>query len=126
MIQGLGTDIIAIKRIEDAIEKHGMRFLQRIFTDKELEYCQQFAHPIPHFAGRFAAKEAVLKAISTDLDLITWKDMEILKDDQGKPTVHLHGGLKKKYGSSHFLVTISHCQEYATATAILIGDECGA
>ncbi len=123
--QGLGTDIIEIDRIKKAIAKHGDRFLERLFTDQELAYCQRASNPMPHYAGRFAAKEAVLKAIGSDLEKITWKEIEILNDTEGKPEVHLSEKLKKNFPTAHFFITISHCREYATATAILVGTAYG-
>ncbi len=118
-IQGLGTDIIEIDRIKKAIAKHGDRFLEKLFTGQELAYCRRASDPTPHYAGRFAAKEAVLKAIGSGLEKITWKEIEILNDKEGKPEVHLSEKLKKNFPTSHFFITISHCREYATATAII-------
>lgn len=121
MIQGIGTDIIEIKRIEEAFNKHGGAFFERLFTENECAYCDKHTYFIPHYAGIFAAKEAIVKALGTGFTAeVHWKDIEILNDAQGKPRVHFLGALKKKHGSCELLVSISHCKEYATATAILL------
>lgn len=117
MIQGLGTDIIEIDRIRDSIKQHGLHFLNRLFTQKELDYCYKFQDPAPHFAGRFAAKEAIAKAIGTGFgEELAWHDIEILNDELGKPIVSL--GDKVKRGK--VFLSISHCVNYATATALFI------
>lgn len=117
-IIGIGTDIVEITRIRDAALRHKERFLKRLFTDQEQEYCNHFANPYPHYAGRFAAKEAIFKALSTELQKkIGWHDVEIVSHSSGKPEVRFSPALK---GNLHILLSISHCIEYATATAILI------
>ncbi|MCC5832956.1 MAG: holo-ACP synthase [Chlamydiales bacterium] len=122
VINGVGTDIIEVRRIKEAIERHGDRFINRLFTEKERLYCRRYQDSIPRFAGRFAAKEAVLKALGTGLKPdIGWQEIEILNDRQGKPEVHLSARLKRTFPFTHLFVSISHCQEYATATAILVG-----
>ena len=119
-IVGIGTDIIEIERIKMAITRHGMRFLETIFSARERAYCDRFAHSTPHYAGRFAAKEAVLKALGTGLqDGISWLDIEILSAPSGKPEVHLSSRMRQKHPEAFFLLTISHSRDYATATAIL-------
>ncbi|NGX46559.1 MAG: Holo-[acyl-carrier-protein] synthase [Chlamydiae bacterium] len=121
-ILGIGTDIIETKRIALAVERHGERFLERLFTSTELSYCRKFANSLPHFAGRFAAKEAIVKALGTPLEEpLTWQEIEIVNTRHGKPEVNLSLRLKKAYPTARFFITISHCVEYATATAILVG-----
>jgi holo-[acyl-carrier protein] synthase len=121
-IRGLGTDIIEIQRIKEAIARHGDPFLNRIFTEKEREYCQRYKDATSHFAGRFAAKEAVLKACGKGLhSKITWKEIEILNDAEGKPEVQLPLQLKQGLSLSYIFLSISHCDAYATATAIAVG-----
>ncbi len=118
--QGIGTDIIEIARIEKAHERHGERFLERILTERERAYCQKFAKPWPHLAGRFAAKEAVLKALGTGLvGEMTWHEIEVINNVEGKPEVHLSSRLKGLYPKAHFFLSISHCETFATATALL-------
>lgn len=115
-MRGLGTDIIEIQRIKEAIERQGERFTHRIFTQKEREYCKQSKIPYPHYAARFAAKEAISKALGTGFgEKLSWQDIEIINDANGKPEVHLKNG-----GSAQFLLSMSHCKEYATATAIYL------
>lgn len=121
-IQGIGTDIIEVERIKDAIERHGERFLDRLFTEKEQKYCLRYKDAMPHFAGRFAAKEAIVKAFGTGLHAeMSWKEIEIVNDSQGKPEVKLSPRLKKSLKVVHIFLSISHCEAYATATAIVIG-----
>lgn len=125
MIVGIGTDIIEIKRIENVIRKYGMRFLERVFTDAERKYCLNHQESARHFAGKFAAKEAVVKALGTGLRHgISWQDIEILNDSQGKPTVNLSKQLldmvEPKGKTTIFHISISHCREYATAFAIQV------
>lgn len=122
-ILGIGTDIIETKRIASAIERHGEKFLERLFTSQELSYCRKFANPHPHFAGRFAAKEATIKALGSPHEIpLAWHEIEIINTNHGKPEVHLSMRLKKSYPTARFFITISHCIEYATATAILVGN----
>lgn len=113
-VSGIGTDIIEIRRIRDVIERHGQRFLDRHFTRKEQLYCLEMEDGAIRFAGRFAAKEALLKALGTGIGEASWLDFEILPDDSGKPIVHT------SLNNPTFLLSISHCREYATATALLI------
>jgi len=120
MILGLGNDIISIKRIEEAIEKRGQRFLDRIFTQTEQEYCLKHKESSRNFSGRFAAKEAAAKAIGTGLgQTVNWLDIEIINDASGKPNVKLSQKLADTLGNVEFLISISHCKEYAIATAIM-------
>lgn len=118
-ILGIGTDIIEIQRIEEAISRHGVLFITKIFTENEKSYCEKFAYSSQYFAARFAAKEAVMKAAGTGLtQSISWLDIEIMHDDLGKPEVVLSEKAKKVWGNKLFLLSMSHCKEYATATAI--------
>jgi len=120
-ICGIGNDILAITRLRESIERQGDPFLNRLFTSRELEYCQKFDDPVPHFAGRFAAKEAIVKAFGTGFGKnIQWHDIEILNDELGKPIVHLSKVLQEQFDHPQILLSISHCIEYATAVAIWI------
>ena len=117
-MKGLGSDIIEIERIRQSIERHGPHFLNRLFTLREQEYCSQFKDPTPHFAGRFAAKEAIAKALGTGFGAeVSWQDLEILNDEKGKPCVYLSERLVASFDSPRFLISISHCQSYALAVA---------
>ena len=119
-ILGLGNDIIEIERVRQGFEAHGEPFLARLFTPKEIAYCRQQKNPYPRFAGRFAAKEAIAKALGTGVGAdAKWVEIEILADERGKPLVHLSDTLKKRLNGATMHVTISHCQSYAAAVAIL-------
>ena len=120
-ILGIGTDIIEIERIRKSIDNHGKSLISRIFTLKEQNYCTKYKDPIPHFAGRFSAKEAIVKALGTGFtEHITWQDIEIINDQSGKPTVCFGVNLREKTHETHMLLSISHCKLYATATAIWV------
>lgn len=115
-MKGLGSDIIEVERIEASIQKHGARFLDRLFTPEEQAYCNLFRDAARHYAGRFAAKEAIAKALGTGFgDHLSWLDIEILNDEQGKPIPHLPERLLK----GTLELTISHCKAYALAVAII-------
>jgi holo-[acyl-carrier protein] synthase len=118
MIKGVGIDIIDIKRIKSIMEKFGEKFYEKILTEKEIEYCKSYkAKPEPHFAGRFASKEAYSKALGTGISKeFKWKDIEILNDDRGKP--YIHHKVENEYSKGKFYVSISHTDEYATAVVI--------
>lgn len=122
MIIGLGTDIVEIDRIASMIERHGDLFIDRVFTPAESDYCNSKKHSAQHFAGRWAAKEAAMKAIGTGFIAgIGWHDFEILPQRSGAPMLTISGGAAeraKMLGIDEMLVTMSHCKTYATATVI--------
>lgn len=112
MIKGIGIDIIEIERVREAIEKYGERFLNKIFTEKEIRYCRKHkAVRFPELAVRFAAKEAYSKAIGTGFDGLGWKEIEIGNDSRGKPLIYLKGKLSRK---AH--LSLSHSRDYAVAS----------
>ncbi len=111
MIYGIGIDLIEIERIRKAIETNP-KFLERIFTEKEREYCFRFKNPYEHFAVRFAAKEATFKALGHRLG---WKDVEILNEPSGKPILSIKS-LNKELSS---YVSLSHNKDTASAVVIL-------
>ena len=116
MKQYVGTDIIEIARIKDAIEKFGEKFLERIYTHDELVY---FRAKPPSLAARFAGKEAVFKAL--DLDAINFQEIEILSDEKGRPVINLYGKTKDHadgLGIKALDVSLSHSKDYAIACAI--------
>jgi holo-[acyl-carrier protein] synthase len=116
----VGTDIVEIHRIEQAIRSRQDSFLRRIYTEAELKSCQNRASSL---AARFAAKEAVMKALGTGANGISWRDIEILSNSQGAPVVRLHRRAEEKAEENRiakFSVTMSHCKEYAVA--FVIGD----
>lgn len=93
--------------------------IARLFTTREQDYCFKHKDPIPHFAGRFSAKEAIVKALGTGFgEHVTWLDLEILNDSNGRPEVHFSNTLKKRLINTQMLISISHCELYATAIAI--------
>ena len=120
-ITGLGTDIIAIARFEKSIKKYGDKFLDKIFTQSEKDYCKAFADSTPRYAARFSAKEAVSKALGCGIgENLAFHDIEILKDPSGKPYVSLSASANKHFYHPEFHLSISHCKEYATATVIAL------
>lgn len=125
-IIGIGTDITECLRIARMIERHGELFIERVYTPDEIKYCQNRKQATQHFTGRWAAKEAILKAIGTGWTKgISWRDMEIRNEPGGKPTVAVRGGVKdvvEQLGITDIHVTISHCRTHATATAIAVGN----
>ena len=122
MIIGLGTDIVEVQRIGEMIDRHGDLFLKRVFTPLEIDYCSQKKACNQHYAGRWAAKEAVMKTLGTGFTKgVGWTDIEILTRRSGQPYLQMTGGAAeyaKGLGIDEILITISHCRSYATATAI--------
>lgn len=125
-IIGIGTDITECLRIARMIERHGEMFLGRVFTPQEIRYCQSRKQSTQHFSARWAAKEAVLKALGTGwVRGISWRDIEIRALDGGKPVVAVRGGVKQiveHLGVSQLLVSISHCHTHATAYVLAIDE----
>lgn len=120
MILGIGTDIIEVERIEKAISRFGQRFLDRLFSKNEQSYCNQHRDASRHFAGRFAAKEAIAKAIGSGFgERLSWHDIDIANDPHGKPYAIFSETLRETLGSLEVLITISHSRDYATAVALL-------
>lgn len=121
-IVGIGTDIVECLRVGKMIEQHGELFLNRVFTEREIRYCQRRKHAIEHFSGRWAAKEAILKAIGTGWAKgICWTDLEVRNRQDGRPEVRVRGGARDAAllrGIGEILVSISHCRTYATAYAL--------
>ena len=115
----IGTDIVDISRIRDLIDIHPERFLKRTFTEPEQSYCVGKSDPAVHYSGRFAAKEAIKKALMTSgiTDPISWVEMEIVADQKGAPIVNLHNHL---FSNLDCKVSISHTQDTAIATAVII------
>jgi holo-[acyl-carrier protein] synthase len=123
-IAGIGTDIVECLRIGRMIEQHGELFLNRVYTEREIRYCQARKHAIEHFAGRWAAKEAVLKCLGTGWRRgLCWTDVEIRNEPSGTPHVLVCGGARDQAQSlriSNILITISHCRAYAVAYAVAL------
>lgn len=118
-----GTDIIEIDRIKESIESTERKFCDRVYTEKEIEYCEsKNVQKYQSYSGRFAAKEAIFKALSTlikDKYKIKWTDFEIINDKKGKPNVQINTNILDKSLIKNIDVSISHCKEYATAVCII-------
>lgn len=117
-----GTDIVEISRIKKDIEEIGERFLNKIYTEKEIAYCEsKKMQKFQSYAARFAAKEAIYKALSDKIDFeYNWKDFEILNEERGKPYVNLHFDIKEL---ETIEISLSHCKEYAVANVVAIYKE---
>ncbi|MCC7190273.1 MAG: holo-ACP synthase [Anaerolineales bacterium] len=116
-----GVDLIEIARIEEVVARHGKHYLERIFTPAELEQCGK---RVESLAGRFAAKEAVAKALGSGIGEVTWKEMEILGDENNAPVLSLHGAAKQKaadLGFTQWSVSISHSQSHSVALVVMAG-----
>ncbi|MFC1570353.1 holo-ACP synthase [Candidatus Omnitrophota bacterium] len=123
-VAGIGIDVVDITRFKNAVEQRGDGFLKKIFTQEELDYASVKPGYIMHMAGKFAAKEAVKKALPDGADIgLNWPDIEILNSDDGKPYVCLHGeakNLMEKFKLSHVFVSISHTRDVATSNAMVV------
>ena len=125
-IVGIGTDIVECLRIGRMIEAHGELFLTRVYTEREVRYCQGRKRAVEHFAGRWAAKEAILKCLGTGWRRgLSWTDVEVRNTPDGKPQVLLCGAAKdvaQALRIADILISISHCRAYATAYAVALGN----
>jgi holo-[acyl-carrier protein] synthase len=123
MVYGIGIDLVENGRIEKIIEKWGSKFLQRVFSDEEIQYCGKHVQSSIHYGARFAAKESFLKALGIGLGRgVKFKDIEVMHDKNGKPDLVLWGGAKaqtekKKITKIH--LSLTHTKKYATAVVIL-------
>ena|SRR5258706_7530899 len=124
-VKGLGIDLALIPRLREVVHRWDERFLRRVFTDGEIAYCQRRRDPIPHFAARFAAKEATLKALGTGLRMgIKWREIEVRREPGQAPTVVLTGqcrAIALAKGGSRVLLSLTHDGDYALAQAMLLG-----
>lgn len=124
-IIGLGIDATDIPRIAATITRYGDRFIQRIFTEGEIAYCMRRRDPAIHFAGRFAAKEAAMKALGTGHSQgVLWRDVEVVRRG-GPPQLKLHGGAARRFeamGGHSSLLTITHTDDLAMAQVMILGD----
>src|SRR5438128_7896331 len=122
-ILGLGFDATDIPRVRDVFERYGERFLHRVFTDGEIAYCTRHRDPVPHLAGRFAVKEAAMKALGTGHSRgVLWKDIEVVRRG-GPPELRLTGGALRRFeamGARRSLVTITHADTIAMAQVLLL------
>lgn len=115
MIKGHGIDLIEIDRIKTAVKQYGDKFLTRIFTSKEIEYCQhRKTYRFPELAARFAAKEAYAKALGTGMRGIHWKQIEVVNDKRGKPMISIGGKIM-----GNVQISLTHTDNVATASVII-------
>lgn len=121
MVLGIGIDIIEIDRIKNSVEKFGDHFLKKIYTKKEIDYSLSKSNKYQHLAARFAAKEAIYKALSSDTDKVySWQDVEIYNEINGLPKVNFYGSLKNYLNENKQLkISMSHSENYVTCVAIL-------
>jgi holo-[acyl-carrier protein] synthase len=122
-VVGVGVDIVETARIQHSLARFGERFLHRVFTAGEIEYCQSMKYPARHFAARFAAKESVSKAFGTGIGhAMGWRDIDVHREGSGQPFVVLGGGAKDfaaERGVRAVWISLSHTEHHAVATAVL-------
>jgi holo-[acyl-carrier protein] synthase len=122
VIIGLGVDITEVPRIKATIERRGELFLRRVFTPGEIEYCERFKNKFERYAGRFAAKEAAMKALGTGWrGGVRWVDLEVVREQSGRPTMALAGEASKiatRLGEKHISLSITHTESEALAQVI--------
>lgn len=123
MILGTGVDIAEVPRIRETIERFGNRFLHRVFTDGEIQYCERKASRFESYAARFAAKEAGMKALGTGWSRgVRWRDIEVVRPKGQRPTIQFHGeaaAISAKLGTTNVALSITHTSEEALAHVIL-------
>ena len=121
---GIGIDVVEVSRIRSSMDEFGVKFLARIFTERERDYCERQKMPEMHYAARFAAKEAISKAFGTGIGKdVSWLDMEIIKKSGGEPEVQLScaAALKaKEVKAGQVMVSLTHSKDYAAANAVIV------
>ena len=126
-ISGIGVDLVSIPRMRTVIDRWQERFLRRVFTEQEIAYCLARHDPAPHFAARFAAKEAGMKALGTGLRLgVKWRELEVRRERGQAPTLELHGRTRElslARGGRRMLLALTHDGDYALAQALLVDDD---
>jgi holo-[acyl-carrier protein] synthase len=126
-IFGIGVDVVEIERIGSLLEQYDQRFAEKVFTEAESKYCDAQRDPRPHYAARFAAKEAVAKAFGTGIgEHLNWTDMEILRDSMGAPSLRLSGAgeaFAEANGITEVKISLTHAKLYAAANALACCDE---
>lgn len=123
MPYAVGVDTVQVPRVQHVLDRHGERFLKRVYTPEEVAYCRG---RVPELAARFAAKEAVMKALGTGYRGVGWRDIETLPDRRGKPLVYLYGGAKaraEQMGLEGIDISLSHERDYAIAIAVAAREE---
>jgi len=125
-VLGVGVDLTQMPRMRRVVARWDERFLQRVFTEQEIAFCRRRRDPIPHFAARFAAKEATLKALGTGLSMgVNWHELEVRRERGQAPTMVLSGrcrAIAEAKGGRRVLLSLSHDGDYAMAQAMLLGD----
>jgi holo-[acyl-carrier protein] synthase len=122
MIVGMGIDVAEVSRIREVIESQKERFLHRVYTENEIAYCEQFRNKYERYAGRFAAKEAAMKALGTGWSRgVRWVDVEVVRQRGGRPTISLQGEARKiadALGVKNIAISITHTADQAIAQVI--------
>jgi holo-[acyl-carrier protein] synthase len=120
VVKGIGVDIIEIDRVRRSIERMGDRFLEKVYTPGEITYCDAKAHRFQHYAARFAAKEALSKALSTGwAGEFRWKDVEVLNEPSGQPRFSLHGTMRDRLKNADIILSMSHSDSHVVAMVII-------
>ena len=125
MIIGTGIDLVQVARIKNAVERWDDRFLSRIYTPQEISYCREKKRDYLHFAARFAAKEAVAKALGTGIGDVSWQEIEILRGPARQPNLHLSGraaALADQLALYTWSLSLTHNQSQAIALVVAVGD----
>ncbi|MFW6237650.1 MAG: holo-ACP synthase [Halanaerobiales bacterium] len=125
MIKGVGLDIVKIERIENLLSRWEGRFLNRVYTEKEIEYCRKKAYPASHYAARFAAKEAIYKALGGHPGALIWKEIEVTKKRSGEPEINLSGKTEEsaqKLGIISLHISLTHARDIAAAQVVGEGE----
>ncbi|NDV62490.1 holo-[acyl-carrier-protein] synthase [Puniceicoccales bacterium CK1056] len=126
IVRSVGTDLIECTRIQRVLERQKERFLERVYTEGERDYCMKMKNPVPHLAARFAAKEAVSKCFTTGIGgSIGWKSIEVIKGEREEPYIKLDEqglALLSKLGGNEILISLSHTENYGLAVAVLVSD----
>jgi len=121
MIYGIGIDIVQIQRMRDASEKWGKKFLEKFLTDSEISYCYEKKDPYPSLSVRFAAKEALIKAVGSEIH-VNLKEVEVINNERGRPSLVINGKLEdffREKGIDNYHVSLSHEKEYGVASVVL-------
>jgi len=126
-LYGIGIDVVEVERVSSSIGEFGEKFLQRIFTASEREYCDSQKRSAIHYAARFAAKEAVAKAFGTGIGKdVAWTDIEVIRENTGEPKIKLYGAgkaLAEKIKVGDIKVSLTHAEHYAAANAVILVSE---
>lgn len=124
LLFGIGIDVVETRRVESSISQFGEQFIQRVFTPSEREYCEKHKKSSLYFAARFAAKEAVSKALGTGIGKdVAFTEIEVVKKTSGEPTIKLHGNANKfakKHNIAQVHISITHTEHYAAANAVIM------